>query len=178
MDYDLLVQKAEQIGGDGKGNLSDNKQKSMTVDWIMPYLQFTCSGTITGFLLGVDVRTETNSIDQYPTIWLWNKTKKTNTYIRDKSVQLQVRFGPSNFSTNGVFQFNLSTPLQFTANEVLGIHQPDSRDSVVRFYYQNDSGQKIYETPDNASSYTLSESSSMNWRLLIHPESSMLYCSL
>ena len=176
MDYDLLVQKAEQIGGDGKGNLSDNKLNSMSVDWIMPSLEFTCSGTITGFLLGVDVMTETNSGDRYPTIWLWILTNKTNTYIRDKSVE--VSLSPSNFSTNGVFQFNLSTPLQFTATQVLGIHQPDSRDSVVRFYYQNYSGQKIYETPDNASNCTLSESSSMNGRPLIHPESSMLYCSL
>ena len=176
MDYDLLVQKAEQIGGDGKGNLSDNKLKNMTVDWIMPDLEFICSGTITGFLLGVDVRNETDSIIGYPTIWLWSRTNKSNTYMRDKSVQLEVLLGPSNFSTNGVFQFNLSTPLQFTANQVLGIHQPDSRDSVVRFYYQNYSGQKMYETPDNANNNTLSDSSSMNGRPLIHPESSMLYC--
>ena len=103
------------------------------------------------FFLGVDVRTETNHRNEYPTIWLWNKTNKTDTYIPDKSVQ--VLLGPSNFSTEGVFQFSLSTPLQFTGNQVLGIYQPDDDDSVVRFYNQEYNGQDIYETDSNSYGY-------------------------
>ena len=96
MDYDLLVQKAEQIGDGHRYELRlDDK------NWIMPSLEFTCSGTITGFLLGVDIRTKTNHRNEYPTIWLWNKTNKTDTYIPDKSVK--VLLSPSNFSTEGVF---------------------------------------------------------------------------
>ena len=168
MDYDLLVQKAEQIDGDGNLHV----QLGGGRDWIMPSLEFTCSGTITGFLLGVDVRTETNSRNEYPTIWLWNKTNKTDTYIRDKSVE--VLLGPSNFSTEGVFQFSLSTPLQFTINQVLGIYQPNLGDSVVRFYNQEYNGQDIYETDSNSYGYTLDDQES-NMRTLIHPESSVLY---
>ena len=64
MDYDLVVEKAEQIDGDD--NLHDQLEGGR--NWIMPSLEFTCSGTITGFLLGVDVRTETNQSNKYPTI--------------------------------------------------------------------------------------------------------------
>ena len=163
MDYDLLVQKAEQIGGDGTGDL-DGNQLEINRDSIMPSLEFNCSGTITGFLLGVDVRTE-NRVE-YPTIWLWNKTDET-TYTRVDDSSVKIILGPSNFSTDGVYQFSLSTPLQFTANQVLGIYQPAGIDSVVRFYYQDYNGQNIYET-DADDEYTLRT----DRRPLIYPETS------
>ena len=171
MDYDLLVEKAEQIEGDGNGDLHNKRLKKDKVS-IMPSLNFTCSGTITDFLLGVDVRTVTDNRVEYPTIWLWNKTDETDTYIRDKSVH--VLLSPSNFSTDGVFQIRLSTPLQFTANQVLGIYQSGGG-SVVRFYYQDYNGQNIYEISNNVDMYTLSGSPKMNRRPLIHPESSMFH---
>ena len=174
MNYDLLVEKAEQIGQNmGKGNLDGNRLKSNRHS-IMPSLEFNCSGTITGFLLGVDVRTETGIRDEYPTIWLWNKTDAT-TYTRVDDSSVEIILGPSNFSTDGVFQFSLSTPLQFTANQVLGIYQPKDGKSVVRFYYQDYTGQDIYETTDDVNVYTLSDSPEMNRRPLLLPQSSMLY---
>ena len=173
MDYDLLVEKAEQIGENmGKGDLDKNKLKDNKVS-IMPSLEFTCSGTITGFLLGVDVRTNK---DQYPAIWLWNKTDET-TYTRVDDSSVEIILGPSNFSTDGVYQFSLSTPLQFTANQVLGIYQPGGA-SVVRFYYQDYNGQKIYEISNNDDMYTLSGAPKMNRRPLIHAESSMFHNSV
>ena len=172
MDYDLLVQKANQISIDifGEGDLSDNRLGSDT-DWIMPSLEFTCSGTITGFLLGVDVRTEIADRDEYPTIWLWNKTNET-TYTRVADSSVKIILGPSNFSTDGVYQFSLTTPLQFTANQVLGIYQPHEDDGVVRFYYQNYNGQDIYETGAD-DEYTLHNGSiQTNRRPIIYPETS------
>ena len=170
MDYDLLIQKAEQIAGDGEGDLDGNRLGGG--DLIMPSLEFNCSGTITGFLLGVDVRTEDDDRVEYPTIWLWNKTGET-TYTRVIDSSVEVILGPSNFSTNGVFQFSLSTPLQFNANQVLGIYQPNLGDSVVRFYYQDYNGPDIYETVGE-NEYTLEEDDIqiINIRPLIYPETS------
>ena len=178
MDYDLLVQKAEQIGGDGTGDLDGNRLR-MDRHSIMPSLEFNCSGTITGFLLGVDVRTEDASgpgnRDEYPTIWLWNKTDGT-TYTRVVDSSVEIRLGPSNFSTDGVYQFSLSTPLQFTANQVLGIYQPRHGDSIVRFYYQDYDGQDIYEINAEVKVFTLASLGSgdieINRRPLIYPETS------
>ena len=176
MDYELLVQKAEQIGENGRGDLDGNRL-GFNRHSIMTSLEFTCSGAITGFLLGVDVRTERiegmNTRNEYPTIWLWNKTNETTyTCVDDSSVEIIL--GPSNFSTDGVYQFSLSTPLQFTANQVLGIYQPISGDSVVRFYYQDYNGQNIYET-FNENEYTLDNGDiQTNRRPLIHPETSIM----
>ena len=178
MDYDLLVQKAEQIGGDGTGDLDDNRLE-MNRDSIMPSLEFNCSGTITGFLLGVDVRTANNPAmnimnirNEYPTIWLWNKTDET-TYTRVDDSSVEIILGPSNFSTDGVYQFSLSTPLQFTANQVLGIYQPRHGDSVVRLYRQNYNGQNIYETDGDVNMYSLSNVIRTNRRPLVYPQTGL-----
>ena len=172
MDYDLLVEKAEEIGENGRGDLDGNRL-GFNRHSIMPSLEFNCSGTITGFLLGVDVRTEDDSRDEYPTIWLWNKTNET-TYTRVDDSSVEIILGPSNFSTDGVYQFSLSTPLQFTANQVLGIYQPGNRDdSVVRFYYQNYNGQDIYETDGDVNMYSLSNLIRMNRRPLVYPQTGL-----
>ena len=170
MDYDLLVQKAEQIGGDN-GDLRGNRLGRNTTS-IMPSLKFNCSGAITGFLLGVDVRTETADRDEYPTIWLWNKTNET-TYTRVDDSSVKIILGPSNFSTDGVYQFSLSTPLQFTANQVLGIYQPRHGNSVVRFYYQDYNGQNIYETDGDVNMYSLSNVIRTNRRPLVYPQTGL-----
>ena len=176
MDYDLLVQKAEQIGiNDGRGDL-DGSQLEMNRNSIMPSLEFNCSGTITGFHLDVDVRTEireeTMTRIEYPTIWLWNKTNET-TYTRVDDSSVKIILGPSNFSTDGVYQFSLSTPLQFTANQVLGIYQPRHRNSVVRFYYHDYNGQDIYEINAGVNEYTLDNGDiQTNRRPLIYLETS------
>ena len=171
MDYDLLVEKAEQIGGDGTGDLDGNRL-GFNRHSIMASLEFTCSGTITGFLLGLDVRTETNSRVEYPTIWLWNKTNET-TYTRVVGSSVEIILGPSNFSSDGVYRFSLSTPLQFTANQVLGIYQPRHGDSVVRLYRQNYNGQNIYETDGDVNMYSLSNLIRMNRRPLVYPQTGL-----
>ena len=175
MDYDLLVQKVEQIGiNDGRGDLHNMRLRNDRHS-IMPSLEFNCSGTITGFLLGVDVRTKTDTRDEYPTIWLWNKTDE-RTYTRVVNSSVEIILGPSNFSTDGVYQFSLSTPLQFTANQVLGIYQPDNGDSVVRFYYHDYNGQDIYEINAGVNEFMLaslgSEDIELDRRPLIYPETS------
>ena len=45
----------------------------------MPDLKFTCSGVITGFLLGVDIRTDGNRT-LYPRIQLFTTESNSNNY--------------------------------------------------------------------------------------------------
>ena len=172
MNYDLLAEKAKQIERDGRGDL-DNKQLESDTVSIMPSLEFNCSGTITGFLLGVDVRTKGGDRVEYPAIWLWSKTDET-TYTRVDESSVEIILGPSNFSTDGVYQFSLSTPLQFTANQVLGICQPSHEDSVVRFYYQDYDGQDIYEAFNEYKYKPDDEDIQADRRPLIYPETSIM----
>ena len=103
--------------------------------------------TFTCFLLGVDVRTETIITETNTLLYGCGikLIKQILIYIHDKSVE--VLLGPSNLSTDGVFQFSLSTPLQFTANQVLGIYQIRFYSSIIpgfKTHYQTQNGQYKY----------------------------------
>ena len=99
---------------------------------------FTCSGTLTGLVLGVDVRTETDNRDEYPEISLWrpeDPLSQNTAYSVVTGSERQVMLTPDNFNTSGVFEYALDdAPLNFQANDILGWTQPDDPKSVVRMY--------------------------------------------
>ena len=51
----------------------------------------------------------------------------------------EIRLAAGNFSTNGVIQYNLTTPIPFQSGDVLGVYQPPEADSVVQLFYVDDS---------------------------------------
>ena len=142
MDYDLLKQKASQIPAeDGNGALSTkyiagSSYFASTRRYAMPSLKFTCPGTITGFLLGVDVRTD-GSKNQYPSIYLF---KEGGADYYTKVGSRDIILDAENFTTSGLFNYTLSEPLSFSTGQVLGVRQPKDSDSRVRFFYQSFTG--------------------------------------
>ena len=98
---------------------------------------FTCSGTLTGLVLGVDVRTETASRSLYPEVALWRPTDSDDdggVYEKVHRSERMVKLTAANFSTSGAFDYLIDPPLDFRSNDVLGWDQPDLVDSVVRMY--------------------------------------------
>lgn len=98
---------------------------------------FTCSGTITALVLGVDVRTESGTYDQYPEIFLRRPIDSDEPDGDNRIVPSSlrtVRLTPANFSTSGAFDYPLDPPLEFQANDVLGWNQPEPGKSVVRMF--------------------------------------------
>ena len=98
--------------------------------------RFTCDGVITGVVLGVDVLTETATRNRYPEVALWRRraTESSNPYQKVAESGRTVRLTPANFSTSGVFEYTLDSPLAFSANDYLGWDQPTLTRSVVRMY--------------------------------------------
>ena len=146
MDYSLLVQKASQIPmTGGKGSLSDKglgSSDSGTL-YAMPSLTFTCPGQITGFLLGADVRIDSKR-DAYPSVGLLNvHTIGVTTYSIVAGSFRSINISAEDFSTVGVFQYELSSPINYIANQILGIYQPNIENSTVRLYYEDYEGQNI-----------------------------------
>ena len=39
--------------------------------------------------------------------------------------------GPDDFSTSGLYNYTLSSPIQFTSGDIIGVYQPGSRNSIV-----------------------------------------------
>ena len=104
---------------------------------------FTCNGTLTGLVLGVDVRTEAGSRSMYPQISLWRpqdaeELDEVNDIVDGSTRTVQLT--PANFSTSGAFDYTIAPPLDFQANDILGWTQPEEDESVVRMYTIDDSG--------------------------------------
>ena len=161
MDYELLKQKASQIsdsGGDA-GSLSNRGLVTFfSSDYTMPSLQFTCSGVITGFLLGVDIRIDGNRA-QYPKIRLLTVTG--NSYTLVSGSEREININADDFSTSGLYNYTLSETLQFNENQILGANTPSFVNDRVRLYVQSYTGQKI------DSSIPFSDRD--NSRLLLYP---------
>ena len=63
----------------------------------------------------------------------------------------EIRLDPGAFSPSGVFEYPLSTPINFQSGDILGVWQPRQQDSVVRiFYSDNDNSAPINYRLDDA----------------------------
>ena len=141
MDYSLFQGKAKNP----HGNLRDkrlSKYKNPVVDvatrWIIieENIRFTCDTVITEILIGIDIRTVSDSVGRnlYPKFEVWSPTNNMMTdYTRVMSIE--IRLTPDNFTTNGQYRFTLSTPLNVSSGYRIGVYQPPDDRSVVRFHY-------------------------------------------
>ena len=171
-DYDFIATKAL------KTTTGDRLRSSFSL--LNP---FTCSGTLTGLVLGVDVRTESDSRRLYPEISLW-RPESTDDEEENKEYEIvmgsrrTVRLSPANFSTNGAFHYVLDEPLDFRANDILAWSQPEDKRSVVRMYTIDGSDFMLTRViPEDLSSddFRLKDSESSNNVLLLHPVTSELW---
>ena len=171
MDYSLLVQKASQIkDSEGKGSLSDKglgNSDSKTL-YAMPDLQFACSGNITGFLLGADVRIDSGR-NKYLRVGLLNVLKK-NQYSEVDGSFRSITISADNFSTSGLIFYELSNPIKYDSSQILGIEQPATKRSVVRLYYEDFNDQNIHRI--KFSDYKKRNGGIDKARVLLHPRTS------
>ena len=129
MDRDLLTARATKIPP-GQPDASNN---TLTADQflIIPGMNFSCSGTITGFKLGVDFRTNINS--ENLEIHLWSPVTVSNElryrFVRRRRFSLQA----GGFSPNGVNEYILNNPINFQSGHMIAVYQPEN--SRTRLYY-------------------------------------------
>ena len=139
----MLQQKASQIGiPNGYGDLSNN---ILTSDYyLLPTHKFTCSGTISGFLLGVEVRND-SSRDQFPSVSLYSPDpgRGNEKYSPVDGSNRIISVGANMFSSSGVYEYHLSSILSFSVNNILGVYQPPLDQSAVQLYYKTESGSRL-----------------------------------
>ena len=75
------------------------------------------------------------SATQYPELQVWRENT-TGTYMKVGST---VNMEPIQTAYLNVYEYVLDPPLQVLAGDVLGIHQPSSRDSRVHLLFLTDS---------------------------------------
>ena len=136
MNHDLLTAKAEQITS-SMGLSVTTLAESQPTRWIFGYdfrPSSSCSSShvITGLTLGVDIRSVTESRNEYPLFEIWRIDFSLVRFFKQQNIS--VALTPANFSTNGTYKFMFPTPISFDSNTRLGIYQPANDNSVVRFY--------------------------------------------
>ena len=149
MQLDILRKNAELINNDRE--LIDSLDTEFR---LFPSKNFTCSGSITGVLLGADIRWTSDMKSPYPEIQIWRNIMGTDQFTRQASKE--IRLNPGDFSSNGVLQYILTTPMSFQSGDVLGVYQPQSEESVVSLYYtRNNSASDSYQLPTDNSPLTI-----------------------
>ena len=169
MQLNILRKNAEIInGGKSTDHLNDEFR-------LFPSMNFTCSGRITGLLLGADIRWNNNLIYQYPTIQIW-RNNDTDQFVRLASQEIRLAAGE--FSPDGVLQYTLTTPIWFQSGDVLGVYQPGSGSAVVRLYYNRDNNAPdSYQFQGNPSTEFALRNTNRIWnhRLLLSPITGIYY---
>ena len=80
-------------------------------------------------MIGVDIRTINNDIgrNQYPIIDYWDEGN-------NKFIKTVLMLSPNNFTTNGLYQYNLSASNYGGKEYKIVVHQPPDSSSVARLY--------------------------------------------
>ena len=139
--------------------------------YTMHSLGFSCAGTITGFLLGVDVRHDGDKYDKFPQIILHDGNFSKFTHIPQSSRRaIELDFQSK---CNGLYKMKLKIPLTFTGGQFIGVNQPGSDKSAVQFYRQTLLNQVIDLVNDK---FKVLENIP-NSRILLHPIAGWL-CSV
>ena len=139
MKLDVLRKRAEKISS---GNIVSVNMLNYELR-VIPGMNFSCNGTLTSLLLGVDIRTVTGSRNKYPEVQIWRYNSSITTY--DRQDRREIRLAAGNFTPDGVLVYDLTPPMQFQSGDVLGVYQPPEGGSVVRLYYiVNDSAPDAY----------------------------------
>ena len=168
MNRDLLVMRARKISARPRNVVSPNMLTSGQF-LVIPGMKFTCSGVITSFLLGVDVRNR-GRLNEHLRIDLWRGENNTG-FVYVSSLD-RIRLAAGEFSPDGVLCYNLSRPVFFRSGDVLVVYQPQS--SIVRLFYTTPSTPPIgYDIQDLDYFNTLWVSTSgrplFNGSLLLRP---------
>ena len=170
MDYELLKQKASQIPDQegSAGNLSLARLGNNR-EYVMPSLNFTCSGVITGFLLGVDIRIDRNRA-QFPKIRLLTVTGSSS-YTLVSGSEREIILNADDFSTSGLYNYTLPVPLEFNGSQILGAQQLANSVSRVKIYYQSFEQDliRVDRSNDNSSQFSEASDSPIKARPLVLP---------
>lgn len=165
MELDVLRKRAEKVSGGSASSDRLNNELRLIPDW-----SFTCSGTITGFLLGVDIRTLTSASanpnrDEFPDIQLWRKLNN-NSGVFTKMNSTKIILQPGEFAPDGVIRYQLPTEWQYQRGDILGVYHPTHAHCTVRIFYEDNQNNapnsyRLNNNPSTASTVDLDYTKSL-----------------
>ena len=122
---------------------------------IIPDIKFTCNGTLTKWIIGARRRQATNP--QYLQLQIWRQRRRpSNTYNRTTFSDITALNTTDDLN---VYEYIPNPPLEFQANDILGLYQPRIRDTQVVVYYQRGGGSRNFRHSNQNSPLTSTSAS-------------------
>ena len=106
---------------------------------IIPGINFTCNGTLTKWIIGAQ-QTLTQA-PNYLQLQIWKRRGSSNTYDRVTFSDITALNATDDLN---VYEYIPNPPLEFQANDFLGLYQPHIRDTQVTVYYQRGGGPRNF----------------------------------
>jgi len=105
---------------------------------IIPSIKFTCTGTLTKWIIGAQRQQGTN----LPQLQIWRlRQRSSNTYDRTTFSDITALNDTDDLN---VYEYIPNPPLQFQTTDILGLYQPHIRNSQVVVYYQSGGGPRNF----------------------------------
>ena len=134
MDLDLIQKNMDDPAS--SSSVSTLAEEDTPTRWIITEgaNKFNCTATLEEILIGVDIRTVNDTIGRnlYPSFEVWSPNNNSDRYTRQMSVDIILT--PDNFTTNGLYRYRLPQLMNISDGYRMGVYQPSSERSVVRFY--------------------------------------------
>ena len=106
---------------------------------IIPGINFTCTGTLTKWIIGA--RRRMTQPTSYLQLQIWRRRGSSNTYDRTTFSDITALNTTDDLN---VYEYIPNPPLEFRANDILGLYQPHIRNTEVVMYYQTGGGPRNF----------------------------------
>ena len=119
---------------------------------IIPGIKFTCTGTLTKWIIGAQSTVTEATNPRHPQLQIWRlRQGSTNTYDRTTFSDITELNTTDDLN---VYEYIPNLPLDFRANDFLGLYQPRIRDTQVEVYYQMGGGPRNFARSNQDSPVT------------------------
>ena len=114
---------------------------------IIPGIKFTCTGTLTKWIIGAQRRLRQPT--SYLQLQIWRRRQgSSDTYDRTNFSDITTLNATDDLN---VYEYVPNPPLEFQTNDILGLYQPSIRDTEVVVYYQEGGGPLNFMRPNQDS---------------------------
>ena len=133
MGRELLTRRASKINSP-TARISPNVLAPATF-LIMPGMNFSCTGRISGFYVGVELR-DMNGNEARMNLWRPRQNAPgVYDWIKDGDKNLELE--PGEFTPDGLFLHYYVESFEVFPGDVLGVYQSSTSNSPVRLFYTN-----------------------------------------
>ena len=118
---------------------------------IIPGIKFTCTGTLIKWIIGAQ-KTLTQATNNLQ-LQIWRQRQgSSNTYNRTTFSNITALNATDDLN---VYEYIPNPPLEFQANDILGLYQPRRNEAQVVVYYQRRGGPQSFRLSNQGSSSPL-----------------------